>query len=75
MGIFDRWGRTVVRHPWRVIVTWVIVAGAIIAFGPRLGNITQPDQTSFLPSKYESAQAMQVAKDHFTQEKGTRRSR
>lgn len=71
MGVFDRWGRSVVRHPWRVILVWVVVAGAIIGFGPRLGDITQADQTSFIPGDYESAQAMEVQQEHFAAGTGT----
>ncbi|HEU5161409.1 MAG TPA: MMPL family transporter [Streptosporangiaceae bacterium] len=60
--MFGRLGRTVVRHPWWTIVAWLVAAIAIIAFSPKISEITKADQGSFLPSKYESVQAIEVAK-------------
>ncbi len=60
--MFGRLGRTVVRHPWWTIVAWLVAAVAIIAFSPKISEITKSDQGSFLPGTYESVQAIDVAK-------------
>ena len=49
---FAALGRMVVRHPWRVIALWVIVAVAVVATAPALPTTT--NESSFLPSSYES---------------------
>lgn len=60
-GPFGALARGVVRHPWYVIVGWLIAAAAIVAFAPRISSVTNPDQSSFLPSSSESAQAARLA--------------
>ena len=54
-GPFAWLGRTVVRHPWRVIALWIVAAVAIIATAPALPTTT--NESSFLPSSYESIRA------------------
>jgi RND superfamily putative drug exporter len=68
--VFARLGRTVVAHPWRVIGVWVVVAVALVAFAPRLADITETDQTAFLPEKYESVKAQEIADQAFPQTTG-----
>jgi RND superfamily putative drug exporter len=68
--VFARLGRTVVAHPWRVIGVWVVVAVSLVVFAPRLGDITETDQTAFLPDKYESVKAQQIADEAFPQTTG-----
>jgi RND superfamily putative drug exporter len=68
--VFSRLGRTVVAHPWRVIAVWVVVAFALVAFAPKLNDITNTDQTSFLPDKYESVKAQAIASSAFPQATG-----
>lgn len=63
--MFARLGRLVVRHPWRVVGVWIVLAFAIGGFAPRLADITNTDQTSFLPSSYESVKAMELAEQAF----------
>jgi RND superfamily putative drug exporter len=58
-------GRAVVRHPVWVIVVWVIAAAAIIGFAPKLTSTT--DEASFLPTHYESIQAMTIQQKAFPQ--------
>ena len=55
--MFGALGRLVVRHPLRVILAWVVISVAVVAFSPRLTDIINADQTSFLPNSYESVQA------------------
>jgi putative drug exporter of the RND superfamily len=63
--MFGRLARVVVHNPWKVIGIWVLVAAALVAFGPKLGDVTNSDQTSFLPSKYEAAQASKLSDEAF----------
>lgn len=69
--MFARLGRSVVAHPWRVIAAWVLVAVGLGFFAPGLDSITNNDQTQFLPKKYESVQATEVASRAFPQTTGT----
>jgi len=65
--VFGALGRLVVRHPLRVILTWVVISVAVVAFSPRLTDIINADQTSFLPNSYESVQAQELASKAFPQ--------
>ncbi|NUR59967.1 MAG: MMPL family transporter [Catenulispora sp.] len=55
--MFGRLGRFVVHNPWKVIVGWIVAAVALVALGPSLSSVTNDNQSSFLPHKYESVQA------------------
>src|SRR6201992_4202154 len=55
----------VVRHPWRVIALWVVAAVAIIATAPALP--TTSNESSFLPSSYESIRASNLQDKAFPQ--------
>ncbi|MFF5292821.1 MMPL family transporter [Paractinoplanes globisporus] len=66
--MFDRWGRFVVRRAWWVIGGWLVGAFAIIGLLPSLSDITSGDQGSFLPSKYESVQAIDLATKAFPEQ-------
>jgi RND superfamily putative drug exporter len=61
--MFGWLGRTVVRHPWWTIVTWLVAAAAAVALAPKLD--THTDQQDFLPTKYESVQAGKLADSAF----------
>lgn len=65
--MFTKLGRFVVHNPWKVIAAWVIAAVAVVAFAPTLADVTNKDQASFLPDKYESVQAQKLAADAFGQ--------
>ena len=64
-GFFPRLGRWVAHHPWRVIGAWAVVAVAVIGFAPKLATTT--DEASFLPSHYESIQALNLQQSAFPQ--------
>jgi len=64
-GFFAALGRMVVRHPWRVIALWVIAAVAVIATAPALPTTT--NESSFLPSSYESIRAASLQDQAFPQ--------
>jgi RND superfamily putative drug exporter len=65
--VFGALGRLVVRNPLKVILAWLVVSVAVVAFSPRLTDIINADQTSFLPDSYESVQAQQLAEQAFPQ--------
>ncbi|MBC6457577.1 MMPL family transporter, partial [Actinomadura sp. HBU206391] len=67
--MFARLARFVVGHPWWTIGAWLVAAVAIIVFSPAL--TTESDQGEFLPSKYESVQAMNLAQKAFPQQEDT----
>jgi RND superfamily putative drug exporter len=52
----------IVRKRWWVVAVWVIAAVVIVGLSPAIATIESDDQTSFLPSKYESVQAADIAK-------------
>src|SRR5690242_13896823 len=63
--MFEKLGQFVVRRAWWVVGGWLVVAIAIIATAPSLSDITSEDQGSFLPHKYESVQAIELAEKAF----------
>jgi putative drug exporter of the RND superfamily len=66
--MFERLARFVVYKRWWVIGAWLAAAVAAGAFAPSL--VTTQDQADFLPSRYESVQATQIAQDAFGQTDG-----
>ncbi|WP_433889797.1 MMPL family transporter [Streptomyces sp. CA-111067] len=61
--MFHRIGRVVVRHPVWTIVAWLIAAVAIVATAPSLPS--NSDESSFLPSSYQSIKAMDIQEKAF----------
>jgi putative drug exporter of the RND superfamily len=61
--VFLRLGRGVVRHPWLVIGIWIVAAVAIIGLAPKLGS--NSNESSFLPSHYQSVQAQNLQQSAF----------
>ncbi|MET9488571.1 MMPL family transporter [Nocardia sp. NPDC006630] len=61
--MFSRLGRFVVKQPWLVIGVWLIAIIAVVATAPKLTATT--DQSDFLPSHYESIQAMELQQKAF----------
>jgi putative drug exporter of the RND superfamily len=62
-GPFAALGRAVVHHPWRVIAAWIIIAVAVIATSP--GLPTTSNESSFLPTSYESIRAQTLEDQAF----------
>jgi len=58
-----KFGEFIVRNRWRVLIIWIIAAVLIIGLAPKLSSIESNDQSSFLPSSYESIKALNVAKN------------
>jgi RND superfamily putative drug exporter len=67
--MMQKLGAFIVRNRWWVIAIWVIMTVVIGAFAPKLSSVTSSDQTSFLPSKYESVHAQKIAEKSFPQSK------
>jgi RND superfamily putative drug exporter len=64
-GVFAALGRFVVRHPWWVIAAWIVVAVGVVTTAPALPTTT--NESSFLPSNYESIRASNLQDKAFPQ--------
>jgi RND superfamily putative drug exporter len=64
--VFSGLGRLATRHPWLVILGWIVVSVLIIATAPKLSATS--DQSEFLPSKYESIRAANLQTEAFPQQ-------
>ncbi len=60
--MLDKLGSFVTRYRWLIIVVWIFAAVLIGALGPKLADVESNNQSSFLPSNYESVQAQNIAK-------------
>ena len=69
--MFARLGRFVVRHPWPTIAAWLAAVVAVVALSPGLDEVTNEDQTSFLPSSYESVKAQELGERAFPESSGS----
>lgn len=67
--MLNKLGTFITKNRWWVIATWVVFVVVITAFAPKLSSVTSTDQTSFLPSKYESVQAIKIGEKAFPQTK------
>jgi putative drug exporter of the RND superfamily len=65
IGMFAAIGRGVTRRPWLVIASWAVVAAAVIATAPKLADVTNSDQSAFLPGNAESARAAALVSTAF----------
>jgi RND superfamily putative drug exporter len=54
-------GRLAVRFRWAIVLAWVAGTAAAMVLLPSLSNVTQSDNTSFLPASARSEQAAQLA--------------
>lgn len=55
-------GNFIVKNRWWVIGVWFVAAVLIVGLAPKLSSIESNDQSSFLPSNYESVKAGEIAK-------------
>jgi putative drug exporter of the RND superfamily len=58
---FEVAGRLAVRFRWAIVLAWVAGTVAAMTLLPSLSNVTQSDNTSFLPASAPSEQAAQLA--------------
>jgi len=54
-------GRLSVRFRWAIVLAWAVGTIAAMVLLPSLSNVTQSDNTSFLPASAPSEQAAQLA--------------
>ncbi len=55
------------RGKWVVLLTWIVVAGAIISMSPMLSDISTNDRLRFLPADAESTRAAEMVRDAYPQ--------
>jgi putative drug exporter of the RND superfamily len=65
-GFFAGLAHFVVHNPWKVIAGWIVVAFVVIATAPALPTTT--NESSFLPSSYESIRAQALQSQAFPQQ-------
>ncbi len=63
--MFRKLGRLVTAHPWKVIAVWVAAAFVIVPLSPTLADVSNADQSSFLPAAKESMRAQKIAERAF----------
>jgi RND superfamily putative drug exporter len=68
--MFTALARSVIAHPWRTIVVWLILAGAAIGLSSSLSGVTTSNQQSFLPKSFESVRAQDVGNQYFAAQSG-----
>ena len=64
--MFGALGRLATRHPWYVVIGWIVASVLIVITAPKLSSTA--DQSEFLPSKYESIRAANLQTDAFPQQ-------
>jgi RND superfamily putative drug exporter len=64
--VFPALGRLATRHPWYVVVGWIVASVLIVLSAPKLSPTA--DQSEFLPSKYESIRAAELQTKAFPQQ-------
>jgi RND superfamily putative drug exporter len=64
--VFSSLGRLSARHPWFVILGWIIVSVVVVATAPKLSATS--DQSEFLPEHYESIKAATLQQKAFPQQ-------
>ena len=65
MTWFKRLADGVTTHPWLVIGAWIAAGVIVVVLSPQIVTFTSNNNSSFLPSSYESVQASQVAAKYF----------
>jgi putative drug exporter of the RND superfamily len=55
----------VTSHPWAVIGGWIAAIAVVLALSPQLVSFTSNNNSNFLPSSYESVQALAVTSKYF----------
>ena len=68
--MFTALARSVVAHPWRTIVVWLILAGVAIGLSASLSSVTTSNQQTFLPKSFESVRAQDVGNKYFPAQSG-----
>lgn len=54
-----------------MIAAWLVAVAVIVPLSPGLDSVTNEDQTSFLPSSYESVEAQELSERAFPEQAGS----
>lgn len=68
--MLQKLGTFITKWRWIVIAVWVVAAGLIINLSPKLSDVSSTDQSSFLPSHYESVEAQKISEKYFSTSRG-----
>jgi putative drug exporter of the RND superfamily len=63
--LFEKLGNMVIARPWWIIATWIGAGALVVILSPQLVTFTSNNNSSFLPSSYESVQAQNVTSKYF----------
>lgn len=61
--MIEKLSNFVVKRRWWIVIFWVIATIAIVGLSPKLSSIESDDQSSFLPTTYESIKAAKIAEN------------
>jgi RND superfamily putative drug exporter len=67
---FTKLGTVVIARPWWIIASWIVAGVLVVLLSPQLVTFTSNNNSSFLPSSYESVQAQAVAAKYFPSDAG-----
>ena len=70
-ALFSGIGRACIRFRWAVVVSWVLLTVAAVAFLPSLGEVIRNDNAAFLPASSPSVRAMALAAPFLTADQQT----
>ena len=63
--MFRRLGILAARHPFRILAAWVILLVAVLVTTPKLGDVVNSSQASYLPAGANSQRAQAILQQAF----------
>lgn len=63
--MFRRLGILAAHHPYRILGAWVVLLVAVLIITPKLGDVVNSSQASYLPSSANSQRAQTILKQAF----------
>ncbi len=70
-ALFSGIGRCCIRFRWAVVVAWLLLTVAAVAFLPSLGDVIKNDNAAFLPASSPSVRAQTLAAPFLTADQQT----
>ncbi|MGO9457318.1 MAG: MMPL family transporter, partial [Acidimicrobiales bacterium] len=70
-ALFSGVGRYCIRFRWAVVVAWLLLTVAAVAFLPSLGGVIKNDNAAFLPASSPSVRAQTLAAPFLTADQQT----
>lgn len=58
----QRFSDFIIEHRWWVLGFWLVAAILIVSLSPKLSSVESNNENSFIPNKYESIKALNIAK-------------